>query len=181
MKFTQIFFIAAVAVAGYAVYQYTYKTPSSSLPIANNETSEIPVAIERTCALIKPDAVLAGHAEQIIEMITANGLTVKQISEKQLSKEEAENFYAIHKEKPFFDDLVTFMTSGPIVALELEGEDAIKKWRTLMGSTNPENAAEGTIRKLFGTSVTQNAVHGSDSIENAEIECSQIFSANIQN
>jgi nucleoside-diphosphate kinase len=171
MKSTQIILAAAlIAVGSYVIFQ---KNPTNTL--TKSVVPEETKTIQTTCALIKPDAVKAGTVKEILQIITDAGLTIKQMQEKQFSKEDAENFYAIHKERPFFNDLVEFMSSGPIVALELEGENAVIKWRELMGATNPANATAGTIRQLFGRSVTQNAVHGSDSIDNASLECSQVF------
>jgi len=130
-----------------------------------------------TFTMIKPDAVSAGHVGAILEKITTAGFDIKGLKMNQLSKREAESFYAIHSERPFFGELVQFMTSGPIVAAVLEKENAVADFRALIGSTNPEEAAEGTIRKMFAESVGRNAVHGSDSDENAAIECSFHFSA----
>lgn len=130
-----------------------------------------------TFTMIKPDAVSAGHVGAILEKITTAGFDIKGLKMTQLSKKEAESFYAIHSERPFFGELVQFMTSGPIVAAVLEKENAVADFRALIGSTNPEEAAEGTIRKMFAESVGRNAVHGSDSDENAAIECSFHFSA----
>jgi len=127
--------------------------------------------------MIKPDAFSAGHVGAILEKITTAGFDIKGLKMTQLSKREAESFYAIHSERPFFGELVQFMTSGPIVAAVLEKENAVADFRALIGSTNPEEAAEGTIRKMFAESVGRNAVHGSDSDENAAIECSFHFSA----
>lgn len=124
----------------------------------------------RTFTMIKPDAVKNGFIGAILEKINATGFKITAMKLKELSKEEAEGFYAIHKERPFFNDLVEFMTSGPIVAAILEKENAVEDFRALIGATNPEEAAEGTIRKIFAESLSCNAVHGSDSDENAKIE-----------
>jgi nucleoside-diphosphate kinase len=134
------------------------------------------MAIEQTFAIIKPDAVAAGHAGQILSMIEKAGFRIRGMKMTRLSKQQAEGFYDIHRERPFFSGLVTFMTEGPVVLLALEREDAIKQWRELMGATNPEKAAEGTIRKKFAHNIERNAVHGSDAPETAAIEIPFFFS-----
>ena len=131
--------------------------------------------VERTFAIIKPDAVAAKNAGKIIDMIEHNGFTIIRMEKRTFSKQDAEQFYAIHKERPFFGELVSFMTSGPVVIMVLEKENAVKAWRDLMGDTNPAKAAEGTIRKKFGTNIGENATHGSDSAENAKIEIKQFY------
>ena len=131
----------------------------------------------RTFTMIKPDAVHNGHVGSILEKITTAGFVIRGLKMTQLSQREAEAFYDVHKERPFFGELVSFMTSGPIVAAVLEKENAVTDFRALIGSTNPEEAAEGTIRKLFAESVGRNAIHGSDSDDNAQIECAFHFSA----
>ena len=131
--------------------------------------------VERTFAFIKPDAVSAGYAPEILEMIKSHGFTIIKQKELSLEKPVAEDFYAVHKEKPFFPELVTYITSGPVIALVLEKNNAVQAWRDLMGATNPEKAVEGTIRKKFGKNIQQNAVHGSDSVENAQKEIHQFF------
>ena len=131
----------------------------------------------RTFTMIKPDAVSAGHVGAILEKITTAGFLIRGLKMTQLSRREAEAFYEVHKERPFFGELVRFMTSGPIVAAILEKENAVADFRALIVSTNPEEAAEGTIRKLFAESVGRNAIHGSDSDDNAEIECTFHFSS----
>lgn len=130
----------------------------------------------RTFTMIKPDAVENGHIGGILEKITSAGFRIVAMKYTQLSRRDAEEFYAIHKERPFFDELVTFMTRGPIVSAILEKENAVEDFRALIGATNPAEAAEGTIRKLFAKSIGENAVHGSDSDENAEIEGAFHFS-----
>ncbi|MBK7211895.1 MAG: nucleoside-diphosphate kinase [Bacteroidales bacterium] len=130
---------------------------------------------KRTFTMIKPDAVRAGDSGLILDQIIRSGFEIKALKLVQLSQKEAEAFYAVHCERPFYGSLVEFMTSGPVVAAILEKENAVEAYRTLIGSTNPENAAEGTIRKRFASSIQNNAVHGSDSDENAEIECSFFF------
>lgn len=133
--------------------------------------------VEKTLAIIKPDAMAAGFDDAIIEHIKKNGFTIIKQEVKSLSQQEAEGFYAEHKERPFFPELVTFMTSGPVTILVLEKEGAIKAWRDLMGATNPAEAAEGTIRKMFGASKGENATHGSDSVTSAAREIKYFFPA----
>ncbi len=130
----------------------------------------------KTFTMIKPDAVENGHIGAILEKITAAGFKIVALKYTQLSLRDAKEFYAVHKERPFFEELVTFMTRGPIVAAILEKENAVEDFRVLIGATNPAEAAEGTIRKLFATSIGENAVHGSDSDENAAIEGAFHFS-----
>ena len=130
----------------------------------------------RTFTMIKPDAVENGHIGAILEKINAAGFSIVALKYTQLGISEAEAFYAVHKERPFFGDLVTFMTRGPIVAAILEKENAVADFRMLIGATNPSEAAEGTIRALYATSMGENAVHGSDSDENAVIEGAFHFS-----
>ena len=120
--------------------------------------------------MIKPDAVENGHIGAVLEKITGAGFKIVAMKYTQLSKRDAQEFYAIHKERPFFGDLVEFMTRGPIVSAILEKDNAVEDFRALIGATNPEEAAEGTIRRLFASSIAENAVHGSDSDENAVIE-----------
>jgi nucleoside-diphosphate kinase len=128
-----------------------------------------------TLTMIKPDAVAAGHSGKIIDMIIGAGFKIEAMKLIKLSTEKAEAFYAVHKERPFFGDLVKFMTEGPIVAAVLSKENAVEDFRKLIGATNPANAADGTIRKAFATDIERNAVHGSDSDENAQIEASFHF------
>lgn len=130
---------------------------------------------QKTLSMIKPNAVKAGHIGDIIARFEKEGLKIAALKMKFLSAREAEGFYAEHKEKPFFPDLVRFMTSGPMCALVLEGENAIEKNRELMGATNPEKAAPGTLRALYAASMTENAVHGSDSETSAEREIGYFF------
>jgi nucleoside-diphosphate kinase len=130
----------------------------------------------RTFTMIKPDAMKNGHAGAIIDRIIKEGFRVVSLKMTKLSTEKAGEFYAVHKERPFYGELVEFMSSGPIVAAILEKENAVTAFRDLIGATNPANAAEGTIRKLYATSVGENAVHGSDSDENAKIEGDFFFS-----
>jgi len=130
----------------------------------------------QTFTMIKPDAVANGHIGAILNKITAAGFRISALRMTQLTTADAEAFYAVHNERPFFGELVSFMTSGPIVAAVLEKENAVNDFRTLIGATNPAEAAEGTIRKLYATSMGENAVHGSDSDENAAIEIAFHFS-----
>lgn len=130
----------------------------------------------RTFTMIKPDAVENGHIGAILEKITSAGFKIVAMKYTQLSRRDAQEFYAIHKERPFFGELVEFMTRGPIVSAVLEKENAVEDFRALVGTTNPEEAAEGTIRKLYATSIGENAVHGSDTDENAAIEGAFHFS-----
>lgn len=129
-----------------------------------------------TFTMIKPTAFKNNHTGAILKMINEAGFVIKAMKLTRLSPEQAGAFYEIHKERPFYASLVEFMSSGPIVAAVLEKENAVEDYRTLIGATNPENAAEGTIRKLYATSLQQNAVHGSDSDENAQIEADFFFS-----
>ena len=135
------------------------------------------MSLERTYAMIKPDAVAAGNSGKIIDLIEKHGFRIVAMKKLKMTKEQGEAFYAVHKERPFFNGLVTFMTEGPIVALVMEREDAVKQWRDLMGATNPANAAEGTIRKLYATSIERNAAHGSDAPETAAEETRFFFSS----
>lgn len=130
----------------------------------------------RTFTMIKPTAVKKGHIGPILAIINDAGFKIIAMKLLRLSKEQAQQFYAIHKERPFYTDLCTFMSSGPIVAAIIEKDDAVNAYRELIGATNPANAKEGTIRKLFATSLQENAVHGSDSDENAIIEGNFFFS-----
>ncbi|MCH3876947.1 nucleoside-diphosphate kinase [Campylobacter jejuni] len=134
--------------------------------------------MEKTLSIIKPDAVKKGVIGKILDRFESNGLRIAAMKKIQLSKEQAENFYAVHKERPFFKDLVEFMISGPVVVSVLEGEGAVLKNRDLMGATNPKEAKAGTIRADFAESIDANAVHGSDSLENAKIEIEFFFKPN---
>ena len=131
----------------------------------------------RTFTMIKPDAMGNAYAGKIIDYIINNGFTLKAMKLVHLSKEQASEFYAVHKERPFYSGLVDFMSSGPIIAAVLEGDNAVESFRALIGATNPEEADEGTIRKLYAEDIGRNAVHGSDSDENARIEAGFFFSA----
>lgn len=134
------------------------------------------MALERTFGIIKPDAVAKGHTGSILALIEQNGFRIAAMKTLRLSRREAEAFYAVHKERPFYAGLVTFMTEGPVLVLVLERENAIAKWRELMGATNPAQAAEGTIRKRFAENIERNSVHGSDSAETAAQEIPFFFS-----
>ena len=131
--------------------------------------------MERTLAIIKPDAVAARQAGRIIQRIEEAGFQIRAMRLLNLSGREAEGFYAVHRERPFFPSLTRFMSSGPVVVLALEAPDAIKKWRTLMGATDPAKADAGTLRKEFGRSIENNATHGSDAPETAAFELGYFF------
>lgn len=131
--------------------------------------------MERTLAIIKPDAVGRRLSGKILDRIEAAGFTVRALRMVRLSKAEAEGFYAVHRERPFFGSLTDFMSSGPAVVLALEAPDAIRKWRDLMGATDPAKAADGTLRKEFGASIEHNATHGSDAPETAAFELGYFF------
>lgn len=131
--------------------------------------------MEQTLSIIKPDAVAKGVIGKIVDRFESNGLKIAAMKKMELSQSDAAQFYAIHSERPFFKDLVEFMTSGPVVVMILEGENAVAKNRELMGATNPKEAAPGTIRADFAESIDANAVHGSDSQENAKIEMDFFF------
>lgn len=135
------------------------------------------MSVERTFAIIKPDAVASGHAGEILSLIEKAGFRVLALRMTKLNQQQAEGFYTVHREKGFFPSLVKFMTEGRIIVMALEREDAIRKWREVMGATNPANAAEGTIRKLYAQSIERNAVHGSDAPETAEVELRYFFSS----
>jgi len=132
---------------------------------------------ELTLSIIKPDAVAAGHAGEILSMLEQAGFRVRAMRMVRLSRGQAEGFYAVHREKPFFRGLVTFMTEGPVIVMALEREDAIARLRELMGATNPAQAAEGTIRQRFAASLERNAIHGSDAPDTAAFELGCFFSA----
>ncbi len=134
------------------------------------------MATNLTFTMIKPDATAAGHTGKIIDKIISSGFKIKAMKMTKLSKEEAGQFYAVHSARPFYGELVDYMSSGPIVAAILEKDNAIEEFRNLIGATDPQKAAEGTIRRMFATSIAANAVHGSDSDENAVIEGAFFFS-----
>ncbi|MCS6990753.1 MAG: nucleoside-diphosphate kinase [Chitinophagales bacterium] len=129
-----------------------------------------------TLTIIKPDAVAAGHIGNILQMICQAGFRIVAMKMVHMSESEAGRFYAVHRERPFYRDLVRFMSSGPVVAAIIDAENAVERFRQLIGATNPEQAAEGTVRRLYGTSVERNAVHGSDSDANAVTEAAFFFS-----
>jgi nucleoside-diphosphate kinase len=134
------------------------------------------MSLERTLAIIKPDAVAARQAGEILAIAEKAGFRIVSLRMTRLTEQQARGFYAVHSAKPFFAGLVKFMTEGPIIVMALEREDAIRKWREAMGSTNPANAAEGTIRQRFGEGIERNCVHGSDAAETAETELRFFFS-----
>ncbi|WP_210487251.1 nucleoside-diphosphate kinase [Microvirga antarctica] len=136
------------------------------------------MATERTFSIIKPDATERNLTGAVNAVIEKAGLRVVAQKRILMSRREAETFYAVHKERPFFGELVDFMVSGPVVVQVLEGDNAVVKYREIMGATNPESAAEGTIRKLYAKSIGENSVHGSDSQDNAKLEMAQFFSGN---
>ena len=131
--------------------------------------------IERTLSIIKPDGVKNGLTGNIIRLFEENGFEIKAAKKVHLSKSEAEGFYYVHKERPFFNSLVSFMTEGPVVLIVLSAENAVLKNRELMGATNPKDAKEGTIRKMYAESIERNVVHGSDSLESAKFEIPYFF------
>ncbi len=131
--------------------------------------------MERTFAIIKPDAVSAGHTGAILQRIEEAGFSLRGMRLVRLTKADAEGFYAVHRERPFFDSLTTFMSSVPVVVLALEAPDAIARWRTVMGATDPAKADDGTLRREFGTAIEQNATHGSDAPETAAFELGYFF------
>ena len=133
------------------------------------------MAVQRTFSIIKPDAVENKHVGKIIARFEEEGLTPVGIRRQHLSKAQAEGFYAVHSERPFFGELVEFMTRSPVVLMVLEGEDAVARNREIMGATNPAEAADNTLRKLYAASIGENSVHGSDSEENAQIEIDYFF------
>ncbi len=135
------------------------------------------MAVERTLSIIKPDAVAKGATGAILSQIQGAGLEILALKMLHLNEQDARGFYAVHKERPFYGDLVAFMTSGPVVVSVLQGDDAIARYRKLMGATNPAEAEEGTIRKAFATDIEKNAVHGSDAPETARVEISYFFNA----
>ena len=133
------------------------------------------MTVERTLSIIKPDAVEKNNVGNILALIEKSGLKIRALRMVHLSRKQAEGFYAVHKARPFFGELVEFMMRSPVVVSVLEGEDAVARYRALMGATNPANAEAGTIRKLYAASIGENAVHGSDSLENAAIESAYFF------
>ena len=134
--------------------------------------------MKRTFSIIKPDATKRNITGSINRIIEENDLTIIAQKRIKLSKDKAEGFYSIHKDKPFFNDLINYMTSGPVIVQVLEGDNAVEKYRKIMGATNPENAEEGTIRKEHALNIQENSVHGSDSNENAKIEINYFFEEN---
>jgi len=169
MKISNIFFGSLIALFITNAYaeDVQQQTPASPVKCACGKKNGI---TETTFAMIKPEAVQDGKSGDIIKLIELNGFTIKDMIKKSLTKEDAEKFYQEHKEKPFFKDLVTYMTSGPAVLLALEKPNAVSDWRKLMGSTDATKADVGTIRKMFGKSMQENAVHGSANSEDAKNE-----------
>jgi len=135
------------------------------------------MAIERTLAIVKPDAVAKGATGEILKRIEAAGLRIIGLKKIRLTEELARGFYAVHRERPFYKDLVAFMCSGPVVVAALEGDRAVARWRELMGATDSKQAAPGTVRRDFGTDIERNAVHGSDATATARLELSYFFGA----
>ncbi len=133
------------------------------------------MATEKTFAIAKPDAVEKNHIGGILGLVEKNGLKIKALRMMHMTRPIAEGFYAVHKERPFFGELVDFMTRGPCVVMVLEGDNAIAKWREIMGATDPKKAADGTVRKLFGANVGENASHGSDGPDTARFEIGWFF------
>ena len=161
--------IAAMEEAGITV---------CSSPAEIGEKVEEPfMSVERTFSIIKPDAVASGNAGEILACLEGTASAIVALRMTRLSQPQAEGFYAVHRERPFFGGLVKFMTEGPVIVMALEREDAIKKLREMMGATNPANAAEGTIRKRFAESIERNCIHGSDAPETAAVELAYFFSA----
>ncbi|HUO33234.1 MAG TPA: nucleoside-diphosphate kinase [Bryobacteraceae bacterium] len=134
------------------------------------------MSLERTFSIVKPDAVASGHSGEILSTLEMEGFKIVALRMTRLSKVQAEGFYAVHRERPFFSSLVKFMTEGPIIVMALERDDAIAKLREIMGATNPANAAEGTIRKRFAESIERNCIHGSDGPDTAKVELAYFFS-----
>jgi len=134
------------------------------------------MAIEQTFAIVKPDAVASGHTGKIIERVEAEGFRIRGLKLLRLSRQQAEGFYEVHRERPFYGSLVEFMCEGPVVVMVLQRDNAIAHWRATMGATNPEKAATGTVRKLYAKSIERNAVHGSDATETAAVEIAYFFS-----
>jgi nucleoside-diphosphate kinase len=131
--------------------------------------------MQRTLAIVKPDGVAAGLVGEVVKRIEGEGLRIVGMRMEQLTQTKAEGFYYVHRDKPFFGSLMEFMTSGPVVLMTLEGVDAIKRWRSLMGATNPENADPGTIRRDMATGIERNVVHGSDAVDTASFEVNYFF------
>jgi nucleoside-diphosphate kinase len=149
---------------------------ASSTSCAKSGGRKTAMAIERTLCIIKPDAVEKRKSGAILQHLLEEGFDVLALRQQQLSQHEAEGFYAVHRERPFFKDLCEFMTRGPVVLIALQRDNAVLHWRKVIGATDPAKAEAGTIRKLYGSSLGENAVHGSDSVENGRIECAYYFS-----
>jgi nucleoside-diphosphate kinase len=178
MKRLVIALVALVAVAlGAAYVKNRNLITSTSNTLTNPESlkEQLTTQTEKTFGIIKPDAVKALHSGQIINLIELNKFSIVGMKKTVLSKEQAQKFYEEHKERPFYNDLVSYMTSGPVILLALEKQDAIKDWRDLIGTTDPTQSRLGTLRKMFGTSKSLNALHGSDSAESAQRELAFFF------
>jgi nucleoside-diphosphate kinase len=143
--------------------------------LSDNRSLRMETALERTLTIIKPDAVRAGHVGDVVKMFEANGLRIAAARMANLTRREAEGFYAVHRTKPFFESLTSFMSSGPALVMVLEGENAIARLRELMGATDPAKAAPGTVRNLYAQSIERNAIHGSDAPETAAFEIAYFF------
>lgn len=163
-----VFFVLALVLVVFLMKRWFHKGEEKTTMLPSER-------VEHTLAIIKPEAVAAGHVDSIIKMIKENNFNILREEKVTLTHGQAECFYAVHKGKPFFEELVNMMTSGPIVVMALEKVNAIKAWRDLMGNTNPAKAAPGTIRNLYGTSIGSNATHGSDAPETAETELKFFF------
>jgi nucleoside-diphosphate kinase len=154
-----------------------YASAKKSVAITESTYGKENRSMEKTLAIVKPDGVARGVIGEVIKRIEANGLKIVAMKLIQMTKAQAQGFYAVHKERPFFDSLTDFMTSGPVVVMILAGDNAIKNWRDMMGATNFEEAAEGTIRREFATDIEKNVVHGSDAPETAAFETGYFFNA----
>ena len=169
------YFFILLALASLATSAHQGRSCCGSTHAAPKPAAQTKKSAQRTFAMIKPDATEKGSIGDIIATIEKNGFTIKRMKMHTFTQKEAEIFYGEHKGKPFFENLVAYITSGPIVALELEKENAVADWRELIGTTDPAQARPGTIRKMFAESKSKNAVHGSDSVEAAERELKLFF------
>lgn len=169
-----VFWFLGTIIGGYFVYHFINSGNTKSAH--QQEYSKGNPMMEKTFAMIKPDAVEAKNSGKIIDIIeNQGGFNIIRMEKVQLSKEKAREFYAVHKERPFFGELVEFVTSGPVIIMALERDNAVKAWRDLMGATDPMKAEEGTIRKKFGKNIGNNATHGSDAPETAKQELALFF------
>ena len=167
--------VFVLLVLGLIVFVNYYLRPKHGKNVSDDKSKK-GLIVERTCAIIKPDAVAAHNSGAIISIIEWNKFSILKMRKLQLTQKQAEEFYAVHKAKPFFAELVAHISSGPVIVLALEKENAIKDWRDLMGATDSSKAAPGTLRKMFAESITRNAVHGSDAPETALNELKFFFS-----